>query len=428
MPSLRKLRAVLFGAGLASIACAPSSSVQVALYGDLPALRREIERAGKAGELDARAVEELSHAVARRELSSASGEAGARRVRQLRPCALPLSDALGERAERADEAAAEALLALLVQRKVEGEPLVDEYQHAEDGAFRMVAARAALARKDVLRRRAWFLDPDQRVRRAAFEAALERPYPGDAAPALEALRLDPDPLVQSLAARLVGTIGGDENVLGLRDRFERADPTSRLAIVDAWSLPASFDAGGERELRRVLERAQDTASVAAARALLARGRSDAAVLGVLEQAIRNGSDSDRRLAIAAAPVGDPRLVEALVAASKDADRAIGALAHERLASLPKHRELAFGELRALAKQRTEAGEEARAALARLGDRSVVPELVTDVAKAEPWRRTAAALELYDLGAPAAAARALADPDPGVRTTVACGVLSRKKRG
>jgi hypothetical protein len=428
MPSVAKIRAGWCWLGLVSLSCAASPGVRAALCGDLPGLRREIARADKAGELDARAVERLSDAVARRELFSATGDSGARRVRQLRACVLPLSDALGERAGRADEAAAEAMLALLAQRRVPSDPLVAEYQSARDGAWRTVAARAALSEKDVLRRRAWFVDPDQRVRRGAFEAALEHPDEGDAEPALESLRLDPDPLVQSLAARLVGTIGGEVNVLGLRDRFERADVTGRLGIIDAWAMPAAFASGGERELYRVLERDQNLASVAAARALLARGRSDAAVLGVLERAIRNGGDGERRLAIAAAPTGDERLLEALVMASKDRDRALGALALERLASVPKQRDPAFRELRALSKLRTPAGDEARAALARLGDRSVVPALLIDVEKGHPWRRQAAALELFDLGAPGAAARALADPDPGVRTSVACGVLSRQKRG
>lgn len=422
------IRAALFGLALFSLGCASNGPVRVALHGDLPALRKEIERAARAGELDEPAVQRLSDAVVRRELASANDESAARRVRQLRACVLPLSDALRARAEGSDEAAAEALLALLVQRQVEAEPLVAKYERAEGGAFRMIAARAAVGKKDVLRRRAWFVDPDQRVRRAAFEAALERPDAADAPVALESVRLDPDPVVQSLAARLVGTIGGADNVLALRDRFERADVTSRLAIVDAWSMPAAFSTGGEHELVRVLERDHETASVAAARALLMRGRSDTAVVSVLENAIKNGSETDRRLAIAAAPPNDARLLEALTLASKDPDRAVGALALERLSAVPERREAAVRDLRVLAKQQGSAGAEARSALARLGDRSVVPALVTDVQKAEPWRRTAAALELFDLGSPDLSARALADPDPGVRTTVACGVLSRRKRG
>lgn len=409
-------------------ACSPSSTVKVALYGDLPALQREIERADRAGELDRSAVVKLADALARRELAAAQGASGARRVRQLRACALPLSDALGERAEGKDEVAAEAALALLAQRKLEAEPLLEAHASDANGAWRGVAARAALRRTDVAQRRRWFEDPDQRVRRAAFEAALEAPDPGDLDAALESLRLDPDPLVQSLAARLVGKLGGEAAVLGLRDRYARADGPTQLGIIDAWAAPAAFRAGGERELRRVLELAQDTSSVAAARALLASAPKDAAVIGVIEHAIRDGGDAERRLAIAAAPTDDESIVKALLGAAKDQEPAIAAAAWERLSPLPRHRNEAFRALRSLAQAKGAAGEDARAVLARLGDRSVVPALIADVKTAEPWRRQAAALDLFDLGEASAAARALADPDPGVRTNVACGVLSRDFRG
>jgi hypothetical protein len=412
---------------LGATACSPSSTVKVALYGDLPALQREIERADRAGELDRGAVVKLADALARRELAAAQGESGARRVRQLRACTLPLSDALSERAEGKDDVAAEAALALLAQRKLEAEPLLEAHARDANGAWRGVAARAALRRTDVAQRRRWFEDPDQRVRRAAFEAALEAPDAGDLDAALESLRLDPDPLVQSLAARLVGKLGGEAAVLGLRDRYDRADGPTQLGIIEAWAAPAAFRAGGERELRRVLELAQDTTSVAAARALLGWAPIDAAVLGVLEHAIRDGGDAERRLAIAAAPTDDESIVKALLAA-QDQEPPIAAAAWERLSALPRHRTEAFRALRSLAQAKGAAGEDARAVLARLGDRTVVPALIADVKTAQPWRRQAAALDLFDLGEAGAAARALADPDPGVRTNVACGVLSRDFRG
>jgi hypothetical protein len=421
-------RSALVGWGLFLLGCGASGAVRVALYGDLPALRREIERADRAGELDQKAVTRLADAVARRELAAARGATGARRVRQLRACTRALSDALAERATDTDEVGAEAVLALLAQRRIEPQQLLREHEHDSNGAWRTVAARAATSQKDVVRRRSWFVDPDQRVRRAAFEAAIERPDAGDLPLALEALRLDPDPLVQSLAARLAGALGGEESVLGLRDRFERADETSRLGIVDAWSMPRAFSAGGERELRRVLERDLGVVSVSAARALLERGQPDAAILGVFEHGIRQGADAERQLAIATAPTAQPAIVEALVAASKDAQPSIASAALERLAALPAQRVRAFRELRALSRASGAAGAEARTSLARLRDRSVVPALVTDVKAAAPWRRQAAALELFDLGEPAAAARALADADPGVRTSVACGMLAREPQG
>ena len=223
-------------------------------------------------------------------------------------------------------------------------------------------------------------------------------------------------------------IGGEESVLGLRDRFERADENSRLGIIDAWAMPKSFRTGGERELRRALERDLDLASIAAARALLDHGQSDAAIVGVIEHGIRQGADVGRRLAVAIGPLSEPTIVEALLAATKDADPSVSALSLERVALLPKHRDSAFRELRSRARVRGAAGDAARAALSRLGDRSIVEELAADVQSAGPWRRQAAALELFDLDEPALTARALADPDPGVRTNVACGILSRQPHG
>jgi HEAT repeat protein len=71
--------------------------------------------------------------------------------------------------------------------------------------------------------------------------------------------------------------------------------------------------------------------------------------------------------------------------------------------------------------------EARAALAAIGDHSVVAALVEDVERGHPYRRQTAALALFRLGEASKAARALADADPGVRIAVSCGVLAQRER-
>ena len=72
---------------------------------------------------------------------------------------------------------------------------------------RSVAARAALGAEHSRIRRQFMRDGDLRVRRAAVHAALARPVPEDSTDLAEAARLDPDPLVRSLAVQALGTLG-----------------------------------------------------------------------------------------------------------------------------------------------------------------------------------------------------------------------------
>jgi formylglycine-generating enzyme required for sulfatase activity len=65
------------------------------------------------------------------------------------------------------------------------------------------------------------------VRRAALEAALEAPSPLDRDALAEAARLDPDAQCRSLAARTLGTIGGEAGVRALMDLWEHGDADDR---------------------------------------------------------------------------------------------------------------------------------------------------------------------------------------------------------
>jgi HEAT repeat protein len=82
-------------------------------------------------------------------------------------------------------------------------------------------------------------------------------------------------------------------------------------------------------------------------------------------------------------------------------------------------------LREMAARKDVSADEARAALAAVGDRSVVPLLVAQSQKGEPWQRGRSAVALYRLGETVPAARALADADPGVRIAVSCGILAAR---
>jgi DNA-binding ferritin-like protein len=412
---------------LALVGCAPTGPVRAALYQDLPTLRREIQSAERAGKLDRSAVLRVADAVAEREVTSAEGDSGVRHVHALRACVSPVLPALRKRAERHDDVGAEAMLARLVVRDIESSRMFESHAQDADPAWRAVAARAAIDASDELTRRAWFTDPDQRVRRAALEAATQAPLPGDLSAALEAFRLDPDPMSRSLAARVAGAIGGELSVLGLRDRFARADEEGRLTIIEAWAAPASYSAGGARELRVVADAQQGLLSVAAAQALLRMGDKDGSLAGLLAEAIDHGVEDQQRLALLVAPLSDARVAAAVERATHDANPEVSVIALSRSLDMPNRAADARKALRALVEKHSSAAAEARAALAFIGDRSVVPELVAEAQSGPPERRGAAAVALFRLGESARAAATLADSDPGVRIATACGILSARPR-
>ena len=238
---------LLLGALLLS-GCGVRPEVRAALRGSLPELRQEIARAEVNGPLDEGRLSALAQAVAEREISSASGGEGARTVAIFRPCLSRVESALSSRADREDEPAATANLLLFEAGKSNANDLVSRYARADQGAFRALAARAALAREHVELRRSYFTDPDERVRRGAFDAALHAPSPSHLAELLEAARLDPNPANRSRAAQAVGRIGGESAVLGLMDLFASGGEQEQLAILGGWSDSRSFSRGGEREL------------------------------------------------------------------------------------------------------------------------------------------------------------------------------------
>jgi hypothetical protein len=407
------------------LGCGPAGPVRAALYEDLPSLRRQIQEAERTGKLDRARVTELAKAVASREVASAQGSDGVRHVRAVLGCAHPMLPALRQRAEVHDEPGAEAMLALVALRDTEPGALVARYSRETNAAWRAVAARAATDPKDALARRAWFVDPDERVRRAAFEAALSAPDKGDLEILLESFRLDPDPLSRSLAARAAGAIGGEAAVLGLKDRYARADEEGRLTLIEAWAMPAAYESGGARELRLVAEARQGLVSIAAADALLRSGDTDASLVGLLVTALEQGSEDERRLAIRLAPTSDPRVLKALERGRTDANPEVRVIVLARLLGVKARAAEAMKGLREMAARKDGAAEQARAALAAAGDRSVVGALLTESQKGKAWQRGRSGVALFRLGETVAAAKVLGDGDPGVRLAVSCGILAAR---
>jgi hypothetical protein len=413
---------------LLAAGCGSSGTVQAALHGDLATLRREIEREQAAGSLDRGRVVTLAEAVAAREVMSGTGPSGVRRIRAMRGCTPPLRDVLRARAERQDDAGAEAAQVLLTARALDDVSSFNRYADSSSGAWRAVAARAARYPAAFERRRAYYVDPDERVRRAAFEAALEAPSAEDLDILLESARLDPDPLSQSLAARAVGSVGGERAVLALLDRWDRADEETRIAIVDAWSMPRAYESGGERELLKVAESGTGLPALAAAEALLRRGRTHSAVATtLLARAVASGTAEERRYAIRVAPLENSEVRRLIKEAAKDADDQVKVIALARLLEIPAERAAMTKELEGLSKGDTSVARQARAALSASGDARVKPALVKALDSSDRGERSAAAMGLIRLGDYGSAARVLADEDATVRALLSCTILAREER-
>ena len=422
-PSAEMIRWALTLALLLS-ACGTGSLIQTALHGDLQTLKREVRREQQRGTLDRDRAIDLARAVAGREVRSARGPGAPERIRGVAGCAGELSAVLSDRATRGDDVGAEAALLLLEARREDAADAL-RYREASSGPWRAVAARAAVGSSHGSLRRRFFVDPDERVRRAALRAAAERPDAADLDPLLETARLDPDPLSRSMATRVAGAIGGEAAVLALKDLWARADPEERLSIVDAWAMPRALAAGGERELLTVTETGRGTTALAAADALI-RARADRAggAVEVLVRAVAEGSLYERRYAIDRVPLGAAAM-EALWRAAKGDDRYVQVAALSRLSKVREQRARAVASLRELAASKHPVALDARLGLARAGDPSAAPGLRQTLASRRASERRQAALGLIELGDFSAAATALADDDPDVRTDVACSMLSSR---
>jgi hypothetical protein len=415
-----------FGCVLAAMlsACTSPGVVQTALHGDLVTLKRRIAESQRAGDLDRGTVEELAAAVAGREVRSAKGAEAVQRIRAVRYCAIRLMPVLRDRAERSDDAGAEATLVLLELGKISRGPLLERYSEASGGAWRAVAARSAVGRQNGPARRRLIGDPDERARRAALHAAIESRDAADLEELLETARLDPDPLSRSLATRAAGAIGSDRAVVALGDHWARADETTRITIIEAWSMPAALRNGGEQRLVWAAETTRGLPAIAAAQALARLGGSNASLgTALLARAIQEGSAPERRLAIAVAPLTDTDVRKSIQQASKSDDREVRVMALARFLDDPAARSAAVTQLRDLAKGKDSSAIQARAALATAGDSSVSRHLIAQLEAPEAELRSQAALGLLSLGDYARAAAGLADDDPEVRTRVACSTLT-----
>lgn len=412
--------------------CAASPAVEAARKPDFVRLSKEIERERKAGELSDGEVEDIADAIAEGEIARAKGSEGEALLPTFGGCARELRSSLKERFEKGDDLGAAAAEVLLSAGVVDDDEYVDFARDADPRpAYRALGARGLFDEDDFGLRRKLYLDLDERVRGAALKAAIKAPTKEDIDALIEAARVDPFPPARAAAARALGRIGGERALIALKDLWLKADPRLREAIVDAFVSPATYEAGGREALVRAAED-PSPGSVAAA-VVLARIVIDQepdraareAALGVLVRSIKLGTRGDRTYAMIMAPA-DPVVIEAIRAAKDDTDPGIALVAHGRLAYIgkPEEQKAARAKLLEIAKGDDPEANRAMAELASLGDKKVVDLLVKELDKESSFARAFAARNLVLMGELPKAARALADKEPYVRSSVACAVIGR----
>ncbi len=430
------LLAVLVLCGAPS--CAASLATRAAEKGDSAQLRAVLAQERAAGKLDGRKVGALALVVAAREIERGSGDEGLARIEETRACSVELRSSLETRARRDDAIAAAATMSLL-----EGGPRAASEVDRSRLASRTTSVdplwRAAAARTLAPGERARFLiDPDERVRLAVLRSAVERPAPSERHELLEVARLDPSPLAQSLAIRSLGAIGGAEVVLGLRDRYERADDAMRAAIVEAWGSAACRRDGGNREIANVAQSETGLAAIAAGVALLQSDDAErGAGLRTLVRIASEGATHERVAALARlplAPAPSLRLPDGSALQLEDARKAVESAAQSpdttvRLAALVRQLELAPSRPKALVAIRALAGDGSQAALfalAQTRDPKAVEQLRRELGEVRPEARLAIARALLAGGATTEVAGLLADPDAHVRTSAACAIVASRR--
>lgn len=436
-------------ASLGLVSCA-NPAYRAAERGDSARLRSEVAGKHERGKLSNGEAACLARAVATRELATAKDEAAAvSRVRESRPCAAELDDALEERMKKHDGAGAEAALARLEDGRL-SEGSARDFLADTDDRWRAVGTRTLHRDDDRKRRQAAVLDPSPRVRRSALRAAGEAKDVADLDLLFETARVDPELLLRNEALRAMSQIlraeGGKsrapEHVNRLRDLWTAGDDALKEDVAVAWALSPVFESGGREALRVEIASGKGPGAIAAAGVVLRTASKDAelsaSASALLTRVIAEGSRRDRLHAIGLArPTGSE--LEALRKASKEEERDVRVPALARLLESKPDHDAAVKELVSIAGQGVrggpsaedprvcEAAGRARLVLAQAGDLRIQAWIEQDLASSDPQVRLGAASALAALGRPARAVMLLADPDAGVRTRAACTMLVASRR-
>ncbi len=414
------LACILGGTG-----CAEEPWLAAARHGSLGELKTAVDTQRQQRGFDRSALERLAQAVGEREIATASGHDGVAFLGHLGPCTEALSDALERRAQGRDGVAATAQSLLIRAGNSLAESEVSSLLTSREGSWRTVAALSARQPSLLGWRRTLMRDPDERVRRAAFEAAAAVPTAKDLDSLASAIRTDPDSECRRKAAHALGVLGGVRSVRRMSELFAQAEPELRLALVEAASEPRAASAGGSGWLARLVGRESGTVGVAAAAALVRVDPSRAALgRARLFAALQSGTEDEQLRAIAAASWSDPDHRGELLRLGKQGLGRVAVAALARCLDTDAPCADIRPRLRELAKEPNRQGTEARRVLTRLADASVVEPLRQQLDSPLALDRSVAASDLYRLRLFDAVAKALADDAPEVRLVTACLVLSK----
>ncbi|HLK35586.1 MAG TPA: hypothetical protein VKU41_02460, partial [Polyangiaceae bacterium] len=274
--------------------------MRAAARGDRAALGQAIAVRQRVGDLSESEAAALARTVADRELRGTAERDAVERIRDARPCARELDDALADAMRSRGPAGAEAGLARIDAHRL-GLDDARAYAADPDGGWRALGARALVRPEDGAARRRALLDPDPRVRREAARAARDAAEGADLNALAEAARVDPVPIVRSEAVRAIAALpapadGRVANVL--RDLWTSGDEGLKEDVALAWASPQGWAGGGREALRVVAASGHGSAAVEAAAAILRHRDADAdtqqAASGQLSRAIEGGPSVVRR--------------------------------------------------------------------------------------------------------------------------------------
>ncbi len=398
-------------------ACSSSQALRSAKQGDIAELRAALDQET----VEERKAKVIARATLRNDILSAQEMEARTFISSLTPCARALADALRERSQTRDAVGGEAALLLLRKNLYRG-PNPERFRSSPEGAWRAIAARAT--ETDHAQRVAFFVDDDQRVRRAALSAAFATADERDIPALLEASRLDPDDMVRSRAIATLGRIGGRRVLTALTDRFRNAEEPIRLAIVDAYGKPALLETGGLERLQRISETETGFAALHAA-ALLSRKQGEVGQRGLnrLKEFARHGTRQERRLALRLLPADSEATRALLLDLTRSADPAVSVIAWARLLGWPEYADTAQKALMDIAREDTDQSYEALAALAAAGSPQATEFLVEQLQSPHANLRLVAGYGLLRLGEFRSLAPLLADRSAEVRRNISCRLLA-----
>lgn len=416
--------------------CTPSPLVRVAEQGNFESLHQSLAERVANGTLHDGEAKDVAFALAKGEVERSQGDAGEKRIEELRRCAREVDGPLAARADKRDALGATAGL-LLVDEDVTSPSRYSRWANrpADDpeAAMRPLGVRTLTWKSDGDLRRKLMLDPYAEVRRSALHASAEASDDEDVEPVLEAARVDPHAASRKEAILTAGALGGERVVTALADLWPRGDAETHEAIVNAWAMDRSLSHGGRDRLVWVLETQHGGPALLAGKKLAQD--KDAAVaseaIATLERAIDEGPTADRVRAIEEAPDGIEPVRLALEKAESAQDEVVAAAAMKRHLRTLKDRgarEALIAKLLVLARGAGTGVPMAREALALARVPDVVPLLEEDAAKGDAAARARAGATLALYGDYPRAVVVAADREPQVRTKVACEILRASNRG